>query len=198
MTAIPVRFALFAALCAGWMAAMTIGDHPLVHAAGVAWFVNWSVQITVTLVSWVHPFALPNRYYQPWGRAHGRPAPRLVGAWIFEAVVRRINPFPFAFDRRSFATIEGVMRAAETTHALTFTIGIVLTAGFAATGSSLVALCLAFWNVIFNAYAIALQRRNRARIQRLARKRAARTTSAPQPADRRRRAHPSAAASSSL
>lgn len=195
MTSIPTRFAIFGGLCVTWALAMSVSDHVLVQAAGTAWFANWTIQVTVTLVSWAQPFTLPNRYYQPWWQAEATGMPPLFGLWIFEEVVRRINPLPFR--RHSFATLDEVMRAAETTHAITFVIGTVLAMGMAASGSILTASCLAFWNVIFNAYAIALQRRNRVRIGQLARRRAEQKASGPRSADRRRPAPQSAAASSS-
>lgn len=171
MRSIPARFAGFGLLCAAWAAAMAFSGRPLVYAAGEAWFLNWSVQIGVTLLRWTYPFSLPARYYRPWrrrgpGSASGLP---FYGMSFFERVVKRINPLPF--DRRSFATLDAAMRAAETTHAITFATGWLLAAALAAAGSVATASFLALWNVTFNAYAIALQRQNRARVQRLARRR---------------------------
>jgi hypothetical protein len=164
------RFVLFAVACAAWLGAMLIRpESPLILAAGLAWFVNWSIQIAVTLIAWRSPFSLPARYYQSFAdhssASSARPAPvRVPGLRFYKRVAQWINPF--CVDRASPHLLDAAIDAAETTHAVTFGIVGVLALLFAAAGAIGVAACLTLWNVLFNLYPIALQRHTRARLRR--------------------------------
>jgi hypothetical protein len=160
------RFILFAVACAAWIGAMLIWPESwAIAAAGRAWFVNWGIQIAVTLIAWRSPFSLPERYYQPLAGPHSSAwLARVSGIRFYKRVAQWINPF--SIDRGSPRRLDAAIDAAETTHAVTFVIVAVLALLFAAWGAIAVAMCLTLWNVLFNLYAIALQRHTRARLRR--------------------------------
>jgi Glycosyl-4,4'-diaponeurosporenoate acyltransferase len=164
--AVAPRFVIFGALTLGWVAAIAVSARPALHAAAYAWFLNWSIQIAVTVASWVHPFSLPPRYYRPPRQPMPAAWARLSGLRLYGRVVNWLTPL--AFDRRSPGEIDAAFRAAETTHAITLATVMVVAAVCLATGAVAAGLCLALWNVLFNLYPIALQRNNRARLSRLA------------------------------
>jgi hypothetical protein len=173
------RFLCFGAACGVWLGAMAAWrDATVLQTAGHAWFATWGIQAAVVLTFWTRPFSLPIRYYQPLvvGPAW---LTRIPGVDRYARVARFFNPLPF--DRRSPRTLEAALGAAETTHAITFTVVLALMVLATASGALMTAAFLGLWNVLFNLYPVALQRHNRARLQRLTLRRA-RVTSSREPA----------------
>jgi hypothetical protein len=156
------RFVLFGAACAVWLTAMTIWTNAALQAAGRAWFTLWGIQILVTLWSWVRPFpaavrapSTPDRL----GLSH------LPGLDRFGQLAARIHPLQFR--ARTPLEAEACMANAEATHTVTLLV-VTMYAGVVGTWRSVsLAIFLAVWNVVFNLYPIALQRRNRARVSRI-------------------------------
>lgn len=135
----------------------------MIWAAGVTWFMTWAVQILMVLVWWTVPFRLPAWYYElrPNVRTSRRTL-RWSGLRLYARVAHRINPL--AFDRRNPGHASALMTAAETTHAVSFLIVMLVAMVALTTGSSLLAGFLVFWNGTFNLYPVILQRHNRARL----------------------------------
>ena len=168
---IPSRFLLFAALSAGWLAAMQMtGASTLLYAAGLAWFATWLVQAMVSVAFWIWPFSLPTRYYRPIGRRGRRwsqAVSRACGLEFYRRAARRIHPL--RCGRRSLSDLESAIRAAETTHIVAFGVVSMLALFALIAGQSSTAISLVVWNVICNFYPAAVQRYTRARLDRVSR-----------------------------
>jgi hypothetical protein len=161
------RFVVFGVACSVWLAVIMTAPSPALHAAGLSWFVNWGVQIAVSVVSWMVPVSLPASYYRAGLRRRGLPLAPWFGLDRFGRVARWLHPLPF--NRRFPGELEAAMAAAETTHAITFVVVTLLAVGLAERGSATLALLLVFWNMLFNLYPAALQRHNRGRLEHLRR-----------------------------
>jgi hypothetical protein len=160
------RFLVFGVACATWLVVVVVWrESVLVRSAALAWFTLWGIQIAVVITFWLHPFSLPGRYYRP-GPVHPPPwVRRHTGLRLFNRLARRINRH--AFDRRMPLGLDVALGNAETTHVITFAIVGVLALVLVIPHPA-IALFLTMWNVLFNVYPIALQRRNRWRVQRVA------------------------------
>lgn len=167
---LPPRYVIFAAVCGGWLVAMSVFAESLaVHAAARAWFTNWAFQIAVSITSWICPDVLRT----PTAIAkRGRPVARPPGVLVFGAVARRIHPY--ACGPRTLAGLRDAMMSAEATHLTTAVVVCVLSIVLGLAGSVEIALFLTLWNVLFNVYPIALQRHNLARLRGIAMRQARR------------------------
>jgi hypothetical protein len=139
-------------------------ESAMLRAAGRAWFATWSVQIVVSLIWWTRPFSLPARYYEPFHAPFGRRLPHLANVDRFQRLAHAIHPFHVT--RRSPGDLATVVSAAETTHIVTFGIVSVLSVALGARGATGTGVFLVVWNVLFNLYPVAVQRRIRARLRR--------------------------------
>lgn len=154
------RFVCFGVASSAWLATIAVAPSHALRAAGLAWFASWLVQMIVSATSWILPF----------GRA-AEIAPglvRLPGIRRYARVARWIHPLPF--DRHAPRDLDAAMAAAEATHAVTFVVVIVLALAALAAGDGAMAVFLTLWNVVFNLYPVAVQRRNRDRLRRVARR----------------------------
>lgn len=159
------RYVTFGAACVLWLLMVVSTPSSAVHAAGLAWFTTWGVQMVVSATFWIRPLFLPSLYYRPWPLPNARRLARRLGVVRFGRWARWINPLPF--DRRSPRELESTLTAAETTHAITLFTVSALAVAFLVRGSTVLALFLVLWNVLFNLYPVVLQRHNRARLRRL-------------------------------
>jgi len=166
---VPGRVWLFITACAAWLGAMHARPDSTLAVAGGTWFANWIVQMAVAGLYRRRPFLLPEGYYtrDSWPLALLARLPGLDGFGRAAAVLH-----PFRYDRRRPQEADARMRGAETTHAITGGVMTAVAAALAAGAAPAAALTLCGWNVVFNVYPVALQRRNRERLSCLARRRA--------------------------
>src|SRR5262245_20064022 len=158
--AVPPRFVIFGLACVAWIVAMTVFESPALEAAGRAWFINWGIQIVVSIAFWIHPFAplKPDRRFGRWSARFAR----LCGVPCFGKIASRIHPLEF--DLHSMAGLQAAMISAEATHRVTcVAVGVIAVAGVASDAIAMAAF-LTLWNALFNVYPVVLQRHNLSRV----------------------------------
>lgn len=160
------RFFGFAGVCAVWAAALVVWPSlTAIQAAGHAWFICWSVQIVISVASWICPLVLPAPYYETIRVRSSGKITRVPGLALFGRIAGWVNPL--SGGPRGFTRLDGAMIAAETTHAITFAVVSFVALVFVARGIYGLAAWLLAYNALFNLYAVLLQRRNRARLRRI-------------------------------